>query len=92
MPDYIQQTELPRGCKVPKFTKFAGDANESTIEHIARYETEADDIANNEGLKLRYFPNSLTKNAFTWFTTLTPNSIHTWEQLESIFHEQFYVG
>ena len=91
-PDYIRQVELPRECKVPKFTKFVGDANETTIKHIARYETEAGDIANDEGLKLRYFPNSLTKNTFNWFTTLTPNSICTWEQLEGIFHEQFYVG
>ncbi|XP_050918930.1 uncharacterized protein LOC127136417 [Lathyrus oleraceus] len=32
--EYVLQTELPRGWKVPKFTKFAGDTNESTIMHI----------------------------------------------------------
>ena len=45
-----------------------------------------------ENLKMKYFPNSLTKNAFTWFTTLTPYSIQNWTQLERLFHEQFYVG
>ncbi|XP_058751176.1 uncharacterized protein LOC131624240 [Vicia villosa] len=30
------QTELPRGCKVPKFTTLSGDTSESTDEHIAR--------------------------------------------------------
>ena len=74
--EYIQQTELPRGWKVPKFTKFSGDTSESTIEHVARYLTEAGDIANNENLRIKYFPSSLTKNAFTWFTTLAANSIH----------------
>ena len=41
--EYVLQTELPRGCKIPKFTKFSGDTSESTIEHIARYMTEAGD-------------------------------------------------
>ena len=41
---------------------------------------------------MKFFPNSLTKNAFTWFTTLPPHSIHNWNQLERIFHEQFYMG
>jgi hypothetical protein len=59
--EYVLQTELPRGCKIPKFTTFAGDSSESTVEHIARYLTEAGDIAKNENLRLIFFPNSLTK-------------------------------
>ncbi|CAJ2657252.1 unnamed protein product [Trifolium pratense] len=90
--EYVLQTELPRGWKVPKYTKFAGDTNESTVEHIARYLAESGNLANNENLRMKYFPNSLTKNAFTWFTTLPPNSIHSWAQLERTFHEQFYMG
>jgi len=64
----------------------------STVEHITRYLTEAGDLANDENLRLKYFPNSLTKNAFTWFTTLTSHSIQSWTQLERLFHEQFYMG
>ncbi|WJX89442.1 hypothetical protein P8452_71441 [Trifolium repens] len=90
--EHVLQTELPRGWKIPKFTKFAGDTSESTVEHIARYLTEAGDLANNENLRMKYFPNSLTKNAFTWFTTLPPHSIFNWNQLERVFHEQFYMG
>ena len=59
---------------------------------MARYLIEAGDISNNENLRIKYFPSSLTKNAFTWFTTLPPNSIHHWTQLERLFHEQFYMG
>ncbi|XP_058766371.1 uncharacterized protein LOC131639970 [Vicia villosa] len=59
--DYVLQTELPRGRKVPKFTKFSGDTTESTTEHIARYMTEAGDLENNEDLRMKYFPSSLTK-------------------------------
>ncbi|XP_058774451.1 uncharacterized protein LOC131648739 [Vicia villosa] len=89
--DYILQTELPRGTKVPKFTNFLGDTSESTVEHIARYLTEAGDLANSENLRIKYFPSSLTKNAFTWFTTLPPNSIDTWAHLERMFHEQCFT-
>ena len=74
--EYVLQTDLPPRCKVPKFTKFSGDTTESTIEHVARYLIEAEEISNNENLRIKYFPSSLTKNAFTWFTTLPPNSIH----------------
>ncbi|XP_045797576.1 uncharacterized protein LOC123891716 [Trifolium pratense] len=90
--EYVLQTELPRGWKIPKFTKFAGDTTESTVEHVARFFAEAGNLADNENLRLKYFPNSLTKNAFTWFTTLPPRSIHHWAQLERVFHEQFYMG
>ncbi|XP_057443909.1 uncharacterized protein LOC130736074 [Lotus japonicus] len=88
----VLEAELPRGWKVPKFTKFSGDSGESTVEHVARYQIEAGDLAINENLKMKYFPSSLTKFAFTWFTTLAPRSVHTWTQLERIFHEQFFRG
>lgn len=59
--EYVLQTEFSRGWIVLKFTKFVGDTNEFTIEHIARYLTEAGDIENNENLSLRCFPSSLKK-------------------------------
>lgn len=90
--EYVSQIEFPRGWKVPKFTKFSGDTSESTIKHIAGYLTKVEDIANNENLRIRYFPSSLTKNAFTWFIMLPVNSIHDWTRLERLFHEQFYMG
>jgi hypothetical protein len=36
------------------------------------------------------FPLSLISTAFTWFTSLAPNFIFTWAQLEQKFHEYFY--
>jgi UV DNA damage repair endonuclease len=77
--EYVLQTELP------------SDTSESTVEHIASYLMEAGDIANNENLRLKFFPNSLTKNAFTWFTMLALHSIQHWNQLERLFHEQCYM-
>ena len=73
-------------------TKFLGDNGESIIEHIVRYTTEIREIASIEYLKMRFFPSSLTKNAFTWFSNLRPNSVSTWAHLERSFHEYLYQG
>jgi len=76
--EYVLQTKPARDWKIPKFTKFVVDTKESTVEHIARY------------LRMIFFPNSLTKNAFTWLATFAPHSIQYWTQLERLIHEQFY--
>ncbi|XP_050919014.1 uncharacterized protein LOC127136510 [Lathyrus oleraceus] len=86
--EFILQAEAPRGMKVPKYTKFGGESGESTIEHVARYLTESGDLAHNECLRVKNIPSSLTKAAFTWFTSLAPSSIDSWAKLEKKFHEQ----
>ncbi|XP_050895285.1 uncharacterized protein LOC127101898 [Lathyrus oleraceus] len=90
--EYVLHTDVPLRTKIPKFTKFVGDTTESTIEHVARYLIEAGDMSNKESIRMKFFPSSLTKNAFRWFTTLPQNFIHSWNQLEIMFHEQFYMG
>lgn len=37
MLEYVRKTKLHRGWKVPKFTKFCDETNESTTEHVSRY-------------------------------------------------------
>ena len=39
--DYVLAEDLPKGWKIPKFTKFGGETNESIVEHIAHYLTKA---------------------------------------------------
>jgi hypothetical protein len=90
--EYVIQTELPRDYKVPKFTTFAGDTSESTIEHITHYLTEVEDLANNENLRLMFFSKFFNKECLYGFNTLTQHSIQHWTQLERLFHEQFYMG
>lgn len=34
----VLQIELPRGWKILKFTKFAGDTNDSIVKHITWYQ------------------------------------------------------
>ena len=39
-----------------------------------------------------YFLLSLTGTAFSWFSSLAPNSIRNWAQLEHKFHDHFFSG
>ncbi|XP_016178270.1 uncharacterized protein LOC107620652 [Arachis ipaensis] len=92
-PQVVQMAEVLRGVKIPKITtKFAGEVGESTTEHVARYLVEIGNLANDKNLKIKFFPSSLTKNAFTWFLNLRPSSITIWNQLKTAFHAQFYRG
>ncbi|XP_058760652.1 uncharacterized protein LOC131634002 [Vicia villosa] len=62
------------------------------MDFISQTELPRGDLANSENLRIKYFHSSSTKNAFTWFTTLPPNSIDAWPHLERMFHEQFCMG
>jgi hypothetical protein len=64
---------LPPKYRLPEFTKF----NLAQLGMISVLDP----------LRVRFFSQSLTGPAFGWYTSLGPDSIHTWKQLE----EQFYV-
>ncbi|CAL2229303.1 unnamed protein product [Prunus armeniaca] len=75
-PTYIDQIPLSPGFKVPNFTLFNGeDPHASSVEHIGRFSVQCIAIENNPILKLRLFGNSLSGQAFTWYTNISTNSI-----------------
>jgi hypothetical protein len=43
-------------------------------------------------LRVRLFSLSLTGTAFSWFSSLPPNSVQSWNELEQKFHDHFYNG
>jgi hypothetical protein len=88
-PDYYDQLPYPRGYRV---SKFSGEDGKTTLEHVGQFILQCGEASVNDALKLRIFLLSLSCTAFTWFTSLTPNSIFTWAQLEQKFHEYFYSG
>jgi hypothetical protein len=62
------------------------------LEHVSQFILQCGEASANDVIKLRMFPLSLSGTSFTWFTSLAPNSIFTWAQLEQKFHEYFYFG
>jgi hypothetical protein len=89
-PDYYDQLPYPRGYRVPEFAKFGGEDGKTTLEHVGQFILQCGEASANDALKLRMFPLLLFGTAFTSFTSLAPNSIFTWAQLEQKFHEYFY--
>jgi hypothetical protein len=77
---------------VPEFSKFNGEDSKTTFEHVGQFILQCGEASANNALKLRMFPLSLSATIFTWFTSLAPNSIFTWAQLEQKFYEYFYSG
>jgi hypothetical protein len=91
-PNYYDQLPYHRGYRVHEFSKFSGEDGKSTLEHVGQFILQCGEASANDTLKLKMFPLFLCGTAFTWFTSLAPNSILTWAQLEQEFHEYFYSG
>ena len=76
-----------RGYQPPKFMQFDGKGNPK--QHVAHFI----ETCNNAGTEWDYlakqFVRSLKENAFDWYTDLEPESINSWEQLESEFLKPF---
>ena len=50
------------------------------------------EASSSDALRVRLFFLSLTGMAFSWFSSLPPNLVHTWNELEQKFHDHFYSG
>jgi hypothetical protein len=91
-PNYYDQLPYPRGYRVPEFSKFSRGDGKTTLEHVGQFILQCDEASANDALKLRMFPLSLSGTAFIWFSSLAPNSVFTWTQLEQKIIEYFYSG
>ena len=49
-------------------------------------------FAGDRELCLREFSKSLTNRAYTWYSTLQPNSIPTWEDIVESFCTKYFCG
>nr|ABA92245.1 retrotransposon protein, putative, unclassified [Oryza sativa Japonica Group] len=62
------------------------------MEHISRFLAQCGEASTEEALKVRLFPLSLTRSAFTCISSLPSNSIKDWADLEKQFHSNFFAG
>jgi hypothetical protein len=92
-PEWYHRVALPHRVKLPAdFTKFSGQDDTSTVEHIARYLMQLGEASADEPFRIRYFPLSLTGPTFTWFASLPAQSICFWKDLEQKFHAHYFIG
>jgi hypothetical protein len=59
-------------------------------EHIGQFLAQLGVLADTEAFRVRLFLLSLTGTVFAWYTTLLPNSILSWGELEQKFHDHFF--
>ncbi|VVA39546.1 PREDICTED: retrotransposon, partial [Prunus dulcis] len=67
-PSSLLQQPYPKGYETPNF-------------HVSRFIDALGPHAGDYNLRLREFSKSLTDRAYTWYTTLAPGSIRSWDDL-----------
>ena len=78
-PEMIErENPYPTVYRIPDFSFFSGEDDQSTLEHVARFTVQLANYENFYHFKLKLFPSSLTRATFTWYTTLPRNSIQSW--------------
>jgi hypothetical protein len=70
---------LPPKYRLPELTKINGSEGSSSIEHVSRYLAQLGMISVSDPLRVRFFLQYLIGPAFGWYTSLGPDSIHTWK-------------
>ena len=84
--------QLPSRYRIPDFSKFTRVDEMTTMKHISHYLILLGEASIEEAHTVRFFPLSLSGPAFSWFSSLEPNSIIGWADLENKFHAYFYSG
>ena len=81
-PTSFDSVSYSAGFKLLEFVKFSGEDSKSTFEHISQYLSQLAEVGFVNELKVHLFSLSLTGTAFSWFSSLAPNSISSGKQLE----------
>ena len=81
----------PKEYEPPKFHHFDG-RNGSAMEHVSNFIHTIGPYTGDRKLCLREFAKSLVNRAYTWYTTLRPRSIKTWEEMMKRFYAKYYPG
>lgn len=84
-PEWFERVHMPHRYKIPEFFTLFGQDNISTMEHVGQYLAQLGEAATKDALKVRLFSLSLPGSAFSLFTSLPPDSIMSWADLEKKF-------
>ncbi|CAL9030475.1 unnamed protein product [Prunus brigantina] len=88
-PSSLLEHPYPKGYEASNFVLFDG-RNGSPKEHVNRFIDALGPHVDDYNLRLREFSKSLTDHAYTWYTTLAPGSVRSWEDLASRFCKKYF--
>uniref|UniRef100_A0A2N9INK7 Integrase catalytic domain-containing protein n=1 Tax=Fagus sylvatica TaxID=28930 RepID=A0A2N9INK7_FAGSY len=87
--DQNQEQPYPEKYVAPTFSRFDG-RKWSALVHISKFIDSMGAYAGNGNLCLREFSKSLDDRAYTWYTTLPPRSVKTWEDMVELFCGKYF--
>ena len=88
-PTELLKQPYPEKYIVPTFSRFDGRKG-SALVHISKFINSMGAYAGNGDLCLREFSKSLDDRAYTWYTTLPPGSVKTWEDMVELFCGKYF--
>uniref|UniRef100_A0A2N9HNA1 Uncharacterized protein n=1 Tax=Fagus sylvatica TaxID=28930 RepID=A0A2N9HNA1_FAGSY len=88
-PTELLKQPYPEKYIVPTFSRFDG-RKRSSLVHISKFIDSMGAYASNGDLCLREFSKSLDDRAYTWYTTLPPGSVKTWEDMVELFCGKYF--
>ena len=79
----------PKNYEIPTFSLFDGQKR-SALEHVSKFLDAIGPHVRDSNLCLREYFKSLTNQAYTWYATLQPASVKTWDNMVEIFCGKFF--
>ena len=84
----IDNLKMPARYQPPKFQQFEGKRN--SMQHVTHFVETFNNAGTYGDPLVKQFVRSLMGNAFDSYSSLEPNSIDNWEQVEHEFLNQFH--
>ena len=90
-PAKLLSKPYPKKYETPTFTLYVGRKG-NALEHVNKFLDSMGPFAGNRDICLWEFSKSLTNHAYTWYSTLQPVSIATWDDMVESFYSKYFHG
>jgi hypothetical protein len=88
-PAELLKQPYPDKYVAPTFSRFDGRKG-SALVHVSKFIDSMGPYAGNGDLCLREFSKSLDDRAYTWYTTLPPGSVRSWDDMVEMFCGKYF--
>jgi hypothetical protein len=88
---YFDSVVYPIGWCILNFMKFNGEDSRTTWEHVSQYLAQLGEYSSVDAWHVRLLCFSLTRTAFSWFSSFSPNFIFLGNNWNTSFMITFIV-
>lgn len=86
----IMEEVIPPYFKMPQLVSYDGTFD--SLDHLGSYRTHMMIQGASDALRYLAFPTTLEKATYVWYSSLKPESIHSFNQLEKLFMAYFRIS